>query len=712
MAKALARALMGPSASQTPSGFVGTLNGQEGLIVWADGHVLQLAEPEDYDPRWKVWNLEDLPIFPPRFQFRRMPVDSGKLKMIEDGLRRAKTIVNACDAAREGELIFDEIADWCGLYKRNAVILRMWISDTTPAGLRTAFGFMKSHTDKALVRLREQARVRAECDQLWGFNLTRYATLALRDKLTLKAKYISIGRVRSPLVALVADRCRAVVMHQPEPFWRGKMTFRNEYGETCEAHLMATPEDQFGIRDMDWKSQYALEERIRHARSMMVDTWTVIEGDNKDVKEYAPPLFDLTNLQRTANRLWGWSAKWTERVAQRLYERYNAISYPRTDCDKLPASMEADVMRLWHDFYHRWLPSEFPEETEKLPTYEPEVGANFAEKISDHYAIIPTSIKSPPPLDANNNMSPEYQLWQLIVMRFITAWLPPAVIYKSSRVFTMDYLPGELLRAVVKAAPVKEAGWLKFEDVLGTTRGYGQKLADRMMVKVMPEMNGQAHLIDARIQLYKTTPPEYYSYDMLLAAMVENGLGTPATRGQQIQESIDLHYLFEDNFGRLQITEDGEQVIQILRTAGAKELLDPKLTQFWEKQFEQVGKGGEKGRTRLDVLEDIVLQIEDLGARLIAPELVKDIVFCPKTGLLVEEHEKGWRFPGWKEIICPRQIMGRKMKASEYRDIFMSKKKGAGPYEGFFSQKSNKHFRCWLRFNSSSNRFEPVFKAR
>ncbi|MDD2765727.1 MAG: DNA topoisomerase [Opitutaceae bacterium] len=712
MAQAIARALMPGQGRRETAAFFGSIDGEPAAIAWADGHLLELADLDVYHPAWAEWRLADLPLSPPGFNFQLTPRDSAPLNQLCRVLEKASRVVNACDAAREGELIFDEIARWSGLYRRQVPLARMWIDDTTPAGLRSAWAGLADHQDRRLLRLRQQARVRAESDFLWGVNLTRYATLALRGQLDLKTRFISIGRVRSPVLALIADRCREVYGHEPEPFYQGHLTFVNEQGEPCLAKLLAPPEHKFGERDTDWARREVLDERINFIHLNRGQPWEVVEGEMAEKREYPPPLFDLTDLQRTANRLLRWPARHTSRVAQALYARYGAISYPRTDCHRLPESMEAPVLDRWREFWRGWVPPRFPDALEHLPKVEPARGINFAEKVTDHYAIIPTGLAPPPAAAPDGGMTDEYALWELIVQRFITAFLPAAKVLASSRAFVLAYQPGEQLRALVKRAPILTQGWLAYEFHTSTTRGIERPLDQRLQDEVLPVMGPLASLDRVQIKRGHTYPPEFFTYDLLLDKMNRLRLGTASTRAEVIADLIDLGYLGENSSRALVVTEEGEKIVTLLRTHGGETLLDPKLTAFWEHQLDAVGRGAGRGLPREQLLADLIEQIKEQGLRLCAPGEVDEVVFCPKTGLRVEAVEGGWRFPGWHAILCKEMILGRKMKASEYRDIFLAGKEGGGPYENFISKRTGASFRAWLRFEPKAQDFKFVFKTR
>ncbi len=712
MGRALARAYFGASAKAEGGVFKGSIDGVETVIASADGHLLEFDEPEAYDPRWRDWRIEDMPVVPPEMAFKICPRAGAEqqLRILERWLSKCDRVINACDAAREGELIFEMIGYWCGLFARTVDISRLWITDTTAAGLRRAWTALIPHTDKKLRILREQARTRAESDWLWGINLTRYATKALAGEAGLRASVVSVGRVRTPVLKIISDRCHAVHEHTPEPFYQAYVRLSNEDNECCDAKLLAPPELKFGTRDSDWSSREELEARIRHIRMSKGEPWTVVEGDNKPQHEYPPAPFDLTDLQRTANRLLGWSARRTLKAAQSLYAKYQAISYPRTDCYKLPISMQDEVMDLWWRFWRKWLPEYHSTVLGQIPDWEPCKENNFAEKITDHHAIIPTGA-APPSHDSNGVITDEYLLWDLVVRRFLTAWLPPAQVFASSRAFILPYVGGEQLRALVKAAPVLEPGWLLFEALVGSTRGTERKLEDRLKDKVLPDMGPTARLQSATPMRLKTHPPELFTYDLLLHAMDKAGLGTPATRAQTIDELISIGYIIETASSRLVVTEEGEKVVTLIEAHGGAEILDAKLTSFWEAQLDRVGKPGERGRTRLSILTDIVRQVQELGKGLTMPADVSGLTFCPATGLLVQEATDGWKFPGWPDVRCPRVMLSREMRAADYRDIFSSGAKGAGPYE-FVSRNTNNPFKAWLRYEKSERQFKFLFKQR
>ena len=712
MAQAIARALITGGGRREADAFHGTIDGEPAAVAWADGHLLELADFAAYNPAWAEWRLADLPLCPPGYNFLLEPRESGLLGSLGRLLRGATRVVNACDAAREGELIFDEIARWTGLYGRAVRLQRLWISDPTAAGLRRAWGRLRTYDERALRILRQQGRTRAESDFLWGMNLTRYATLSLKGELGLASRCISIGRVRTPVTGLIADRCREVYTHVREPFYQVHLTFVNERDEPCVAKLLAPPEHKFGERDTDWRDRAVLGERLTFIHLNTAVRWQVLEGQAKRVREYPPDLFDLTDLQRTANRLLGWPARHTSRVAQSLYARHGVISYPRTDCARLPREMQAEVVALWEGLWREWMPKRFPAAVSELPPYAMRQEANFVDQITDHYAIIPTGLEPPPYANADGSMTDEYALWELVVQRFLTAFLPPADILATSRAFVLDYQPGEQLRALVKAAPVLAPGFLVYEHLTATTRGLGERpLPERLKDLVLPAMGPTAALGAAKLKIGHTYPPEFFTYDLLLDKMERLHLGTPATRAETIADLIELGYIAENSSRALVVTEEGEKVVTLLRLHGGEQALDPKLTAFWEAELERVGKPG-RGRPREQVLSDLLEQIKELGTRLTAPGLVEEVVFCPKTGLRVAEEEGGWRFPGWFEVLCPRSKLGRAMRASEYRDIFMSGKAGGGPYQGFVSKRTGQPFPAWLVYNPATKSFDFAFKSR
>lgn len=709
MAQTLAKALLRPGWQRGTDAFVGNLRGHPAALTWADGHLFELVEPRDYNPEWEHWRLQDLPVYPEQMAFRLGPRDEREVRRIERVLRAATVVVNACDAGQEGELIFDEIARMADLYRpqRKLALYRLWITDTTTAGLQQAWGELRKHDEKRLRALRERARTRAESDWLWGINLSRYCSLALRGEAGLRSSALSIGRVRTPLMAMIADRCREHALHEPEPFYQGRIVFKNEEGETCEAKLIAPPTEVYGLRDTDWGNYAEINERATHARFMRSEPWTVIEGDRQEKREYPPDLFDLTGLQRAANRIWSWGAAHTSRVAQRLYAKFEAITYPRTDATKLPETMRADALALRNVLWREWMPLRFPEVIEELPEWEPDGHHNFADRIGDHYAIIPTG-KIPPMENEVGGMSEEYQLWELITLRFLGAWLPPATVLASSRAYTLPFRAGETLRALTKAAPILEPGWLLFEDATMDTRGFSRKLAERLKDEALPVMGATAALDSVEVARMKSTPPEIFTYDMLLYQMSKEGIGTPATRAETIADLLRLAYIAENGSGRLMITDEGERIVALLRAHGGEQIIDPKLSAFWETQLDRVEMQGPNGRNRRSVLDDVVVQVRDLGLRIVAPADLEEIVFCPKTGLRIESSEKGWRFAGWPEVTCPRKLWRRDMKPSEFRDILAGKKSGAGPYD-FVSARTGDPYTAKIVFNAAEKKFELRF---
>src|SRR5918999_1441262 len=309
----------------------GYLEADQHVVTWAVGHLVQLAEPDEYDPKYKKWKMADLPIVPDRFKLVVRDERSRKqMAVITRQLKRADVdgVVNACDAGREGELIFAWTYEKAGARKP---VQRLWLSSMTRAAIEQAFGALRPASELAL--LEQAARSRSEADWIVGMNSTRAATIRLRSSFD---GAVSLGRVQTPTLAIVARREQEIRAFVPEPYWVVDATFEPAQGEAGRRydgrfHAGANPR----LKTADEAAAVVAAVRERPGAI------TKLEKTTK--KERAPLLYDLTSLQREANTRYGFSARRTLAAAQRLYEEHKALTYPRTNSRFLPSDLVADI---------------------------------------------------------------------------------------------------------------------------------------------------------------------------------------------------------------------------------------------------------------------------------------------------------------------------------------------------------------------------------
>lgn len=714
-AQDIARAVLDSIAprSDPEQPFVGRVRGDEVHVTWANGHVLELAEPEAYDNRWgSPWRAAVLPYSPPSMDFRLIPRNERRLAIIANSMSGAIELVNACDAGREGELIFDEVLRYLRLWSKPSVeYTRMWITSTTKKGLCRAWENRLLAEGRKYRYLREAARTRSEADHLWGFNLTRYATLGLsKVQFGTQGQRISIGRVRTPVMGELAARGIELQTFKSTPYWQALVNFRGSQSGAryFESQLLADGDDKYGLRYTDFKSRDTIRERIRSIDLSRGQPWDVEESKPTPMKEWAPPAFDLISLQRSCFRIYNWSAKYTLQVAQEAYQKAKVITYPRTDCAFFPNEMQEEVFEVWDTLRKDWLIGRYPG-VEQLPPLPRQDYLWFdTEKVTDHHAMMPTGI-IPDMTVSGAGMSDVYKLWELVTVRFLTAFLPPASLELRTRMMSRPF-EGKTIRCLLKAEPILDPGWLLFESVTQNTRGEGKPLKVRLEERAFPHCEGKAYVVRTEIIDCRSYPPMPYDYDSILSYMEKHDLGTSATRAEVLAELIDLDYIHEMG-RRLMISPLGAKIFDLLTHQGGSDLLKPETTAFWEKQLELITKGSPDRQHRKDLLDNLVLQIESLGRKLTEPIAPGAVIFCPKTGQRVVDSGEWWTFPGWPDRRCWKVFCARAMEAMDWQLVLSGGKKGGGPFK-FISARTQKEYRAWVVWNQKEHRFELSFKAR
>src|SRR6266540_1843524 len=515
------------------------------VITWAVGHLVQLAEPEEYDEKWKKWRMADLPIVPPD-GFKLAPRDAKskkQLKLVETLLKRENVdrVINACDAGREGELIFAYLYE--SVFGTSATseeapkpVNRLWISSMTKQAIRE--GFEKLRPGQQMRDLESAARSRSEADWLVGMNATRAATIRGRAWV---GGVVSLGRVQTPTLGMIVKREREIQAFVPEPYRLIHGTFQPPYQglwfEGDETRI-------FGD----------LERADRIVAKVSGQDGTVEKVERKEQAERAPLLYDLTSLQRDANRRYGFSARRTLQAAQSLYEGKKAITYPRTSSRYLSGDMvpelkpTAATLQPIADYRAA---AEYVLALDQLPLQRV---VNDA-KVDDHHAIIPTDVDH----DVESLTPDERRVFDLVARRFLSVFHPPA---RYARTTVITLVEEERFRTRGKVT--LEAGW---RAVYGVEADHERQSEDEEKeggeIPVLEE--GQTvRCIAAEIEDKMTRPPPRYTEATLLSAMEtagkliddeelreamkESGLGTPATRAETIETLIRREYV--ERFGR------------------------------------------------------------------------------------------------------------------------------------------------------------------
>ncbi|MDZ4697613.1 MAG: DNA topoisomerase [Deltaproteobacteria bacterium] len=689
----------------------GSLESRERVVTWCVGHLVELDEPASYDSRWKAWRMESLPMLPERFKLRPTATARDQFNVVQRLLtdKRFTEVINACDAGREGELIFRYVFELAGC---KLPIRRLWISSMTDEAVSAGFANLRPGVDYE--PLADAARCRSEADWLVGLNATRAVTVRHRDG-SGKSPLYSIGRVQTPTLAILVERERAVTKFVARDYWELLGTFR--VGGEKEGSKFTAPWSFEGRRRL---ATAALADALAARTRSATPSGGVVEKlKQKRITESPPPLFDLTTLQRTANRRFGFSAERTLQLAQALYERHKVLTYPRTDARYLPMDMKASMPSL---FKSLGAINEYATFALPLLKTPPNPGKRVFDdsKVSDHHAIIPTGKAAREGgLDKD-----ESRIFDLVARRFLGVFYPDAIfavteavvrvgeggapprvvktISEAKRFDSSDIEPEQESFAALPSAPDRfvargrirvEAGWQTVAG-FGDGKEGGDDAADLPLMK-----EGDRLRAAFEPQAKKTRPPPRHNEASLLAAMEtagreiedeslraamkDSGLGTPATRASIIETLIHRDFIRRDK-KVLQATDTGMALIEALPVAS---LASPELTGSWEARLTRIARGLE---TRVAFMKDIRAFVEEsvgairgaprnrvmAGARptveptlpvaakrapqsarnkepsgeLKAPKFKVDDLVCPacKQGHLIAG-KRGWGCERWKE---------------------------------------------------------------
>jgi DNA topoisomerase III len=650
----LARVLPGPFEKHEAY-----LEGPDHVISWAVGHLVQLAEPDEYDPKYKKWRMADLPIVPDRFKLVVRDERSKKqMGVVTKQLRRSDVehVINACDAGREGELIFAYLYEKAGADK---AVKRLWLSSMTDKAMREAFGRLRDRSE--LARLEAAARSRSEADWIVGMNATRAATIRLRSSFD---GAVSLGRVQTPTLAILARREEEIRAFKPEPYWLVDATFAAEGERVYEGrfHAGANPR----VKSADEAT--AIVEAVRGRRG------TITKLEKTKRREKVPLLYDLTSLQREANTRFGFPARRTLAAAQRLYEEHKALTYPRTNSRFLSGDMIPELKPI------AGLVGKRPEYA-KAASYVQSLDmlplgrVVNDEKVTDHHAIIPTRAEHP--VDRMND--DDRRIYDLVARRFLAVFHPDAE-FENTRVETTVAEHVFRTRGKVLLVP----GW---RGVYGELADAGASDDDEGREQQLPKLE-QDEDVDTREVASlerETKPPRRYSDASLLAAMEtagklvdeedareamkESGIGTPATRAAIIERLIDVGYVERE--GRsLVVTEKGLNVVKFL---DGHALTSPGLTGDWEHRLANIETGQD---SREKFMDDIAAfaqaTVTELDAKLKDVRIPRATLGpCPVCGRTITENRKGYSCWGREDPGCGFVIW--KSKAGKMLPIAVAK---------------------------------------
>jgi len=652
----------------------------EFVVSSAVGHLLEIAAPDAYEVKRGKWSFANLPVIPPHFDLRPIAKTEARLKVLQKLIKRKdiNRLINACDAGREGELIFRLIAQHT---KAPQKIERLWLQSMTPQAIRDGFSHLRS--DEELHNLANAARCRSESDWLVGINGTRAMT-AFNSKsggffLT------TVGRVQTPTLSIVVEREELIRKFISRDYWEVTAEF------ICAAGIYQgkwfdpkfKKESKDSAADPEKKDNRLWSEAA--AASIVAachDKSGKVTEESKPSTQAAPQLFDLTSLQREANARFGFSAKNTLGLAQALYEKHKVLTYPRTDSRALPEDYLPTVtstMEMLAESSDNYYP--FASQILNNSWVKPNKKIFDNSKISDHFAIIPT-------LQAPKNLSePEQKLYDLVVRRFMAIFFPAAEFKVTTRITEVS---GHLFKTDGKI--LTSPGWLSV---------YGKSIQDdKELVPVAPNEKVQTESVNP-VPL-KTKPPARYTEATLLSAMEgagkliddddyreamsEKGLGTPATRAAIIEGLLAEKYMVREA-RELIPTAKAFQLMTLLRGLGVEELTQPALTGNWEHKLALMEKGQIDRNTFMQeiaqITQRIVKRAKEYDSDTIPGDYADLKTPCPHCGGLVKENYR--RFACEKCGFSISKIPGGRAFEYDEAEALIANKE-IGPLQGFRSK--------------------------
>ncbi len=668
------------------------------VVTSAVGHLVEIQAPEQFDVKRGKWSFANLPVIPPFFDLK--PVDKTKTRLnavVKQAKRKdVSALVNACDAGREGELIFRLIEQYAGGAKPlGKPVTRLWLQSMTPQAIRDGFDHLRSNTQ--MQGLADAARSRSEADWLVGINGTRAMTaFNSRDGGFFLT---TVGRVQTPTLAVVVEREEQIRKFISRDYWEIHASFEaaaGSYpGKWFDPQWKKTDEDSEKKADRLWT-----EREAQAIANTVRDQQATVTEEASPTTQASPGLFDLTSLQREANGKFGYSAKTTLSLAQSLYERNKALTYPRTDSRHLPedyVDVAKQTFEMLADSGMRHLaPHALTALNNNYVRKLPRVFDN--KKVSDHFAIIPT-------LQAPSGLSEaEQKIYDLVVRRFMAVFFPSAEYQVTTRI---SKVAQHHFKTVGKV--LVKPGWLAIYGKEAAEEVADAKDGDKGQNLVPVQAGEQVGVESVDAKGLKTRPPARYSEATLLGAMEgagklvdddelreamqEKGLGTPATRAATIEGLINEKYMLRE--GRELIpTAKAFQLMTLLRGLGVEELSRPELTGEWEYKLAQM----EQGKLSRDAfMKDIAAMTEHIVKK--AKEYDRDTVPgdyatlhapCPNCGGVVKENYRRYTCVGAEGAAegCGfsfgKSPAGRTFEPAEVEQFLTDKK--IGPLEGFRSK--------------------------
>ena len=574
----------------------GYIEGSKYIVTWALGHLVTLADPESYGEKYKSWKMEDLPILPPKLKTVVIKKTAKQFNTVKAQLNRADVseIVIATDAGREGELVARWIIEKAHVKKP---IKRLWISSSTDKAIKE--GFNKLKDGSKYNNLYYSAIARAEADWFVGINATRALTTKYNAQL-------SCGRVQTPTLGMILKREEEIRKFVPKEYYSIEVSTKKG-------------SSNFKMNWIDKKNNSATsfnEEKIENiARKFNNKEIKITDVKKVDKKRYSKPLYDLTELQRDANKRFGFSAKETLSIMQKLYEHHKVLTYPRTDSRYLTT----DIVDTLKDRIKAVNVSDYSKVCNKLLKTNIKANKSFVDnsKVSDHHAIIPTEER----VFLGDLSDKERKIYDLVVKRFLSVLCPPFEYVETT-------ITGECNGEIFKAKGNKVIN-------LGFTEAYGDDEEEKL--DNIPEIlvNDELQIEDVKIKTGKTNPPPYLNEGTLLTEMEKNNLGTVATRADIIEKLFNSFLVEKKNNKEIHITSKGRQLLNL----APEKLKTPSLTAEWEKKLTDISNGKVNKDTFIEEIKsytkDIVKEINKSESKFKHDNLTRNK--CPECGKFMLE---------------------------------------------------------------------------
>jgi len=676
------------------------LEGPDHVVTWAVGHLVQLADPDEYGEKYKKWRMADLPIVPEQFKLVVRDERSKKqMTAVKRQLGRddIDLVVNACDAGREGELIFAYLYEKSGSHKP---VKRLWLNSMTRQAIEAAFGELRPGADFA--SLEAAARSRSEADWIVGMNATRAATIRLRSSFD---GAVSLGRVQTPTLAILARREEEIRAFKPEPYWVVDAAFAAvaaPAGRNYEGRFHAGAKPRIG----------SAEEAAAIVAATQGQIGEITKLTKTERRERAPLLYDLTQLQRDANGRFGFSARRTLAAAQRLYEEHKALTYPRTSSRYITGDMVGEIKpiaELVGSQREYAAAAKYVLGLDVLPLGRV---VNDA-KVTDHHAIIPTNAERHPVDKFNDD---DRKIYDIVVRQFLAIFHPEAV-FENTRVETT--VASHVFRTRGKLLLVP--GWRGVYGETADLDDVGSEDEDEGREQRLPKLN-QGEAADVRkvaAEAKETKPPRRHTERSLLGAMEtagklveeeelreamkDSGIGTPATRAAIIERLLQVGYI-ERDARALVVTEKGLNVIRLL---GEHPLTSPGMTGDWEHRLAKIETGQESRAAFMgDIVKFTESTVDELDTKLKDVRIPRaNLGPCPVCGRDINENRKGYSCwsredPGCGFVIWKSKA-GKQLPIAVARELIKTGRTER-PVTGF-KGRSGKSFRARLALQQNED---------